>query len=143
MLLSSASVYVLKIAGHHPYFFVSDSNAILALCVGICSFMYFKDLNLRYSKVINTIGASIFGVLLIHANSDAMRQWLWKDTLQNIFWFDSNYCIIHAVISVFAVFCICVLFDIIRIKVVEKPFFESNIYGKLENRIRKILEGIK
>lgn len=143
MLLSSASVYVLKIAGHHPYFLVSDSNAILALCVGICSFMYFKDLNLRYSKVINTIGASIFGVLLIHANSDAMRQWLWKDTLQNIFWFDSNYCIIHAVISVFAVFCICVLFDIIRIKVVEKPFFESNIYGKLENRIRKILEGIK
>lgn len=143
VVLSLISVYVLKVIGRYPYLLVSDSNAILAICVAICSFMYFKDLKLGYSKSINTIAASVFGVLLIHANSDAMREWLWKDTLQNIFWFDKEYCILHAVFSVFIVFSICVLFDFIRIKLIEKPFFESSLCGKLESGIRKILEGIK
>lgn len=73
IVLSSISVYVLKVIGRYPYYLVSDSNSILAICVAICSFMYFKDLKLGYSKTINTIAASVFGVLLIHANSDAMR----------------------------------------------------------------------
>ena len=56
------------------FWFVADSNHIMALVTALCSFMFFKDLNIRYSKVINLIGASTFGVLLIHANSDIMRQ---------------------------------------------------------------------
>lgn len=63
--------------------FVSDSNQFLALLTAICTFMAFKNLNIRNSKIINTIAASTFGVLLIHANSDIMRKWLWKDTLNN------------------------------------------------------------
>lgn len=58
--------------------FVSDSNTVLALAISICSFMCFKNLKIGYSKLINTIGGSTFGVLLIHANSDVMREWLWK-----------------------------------------------------------------
>ena len=36
---------------------------------------------MKHVKLINTISASTFGVLLIHANSDFMRQWLWNDTI--------------------------------------------------------------
>ena len=143
IVLSSISVYLLRVMGYHPYYLVQDSNAILAICVAICTFMYFKDLKIKYNKTINTIAASTFGVLLIHANSDAMRQWLWKDTLQNIVWLDSKYCILHAVISVLAVFGICVLVDIIRIRLIEKTFFESSLYEKLELGIRKFLDGVK
>lgn len=88
MLLSMASVlmllYMSSIKGHiyNVYFFISDSNKILALLTAICSFMWFKDMKIEYSKWINTIASSMFGVLLIHANSDTMRHWLWRETLQ-------------------------------------------------------------
>lgn len=68
----------------HPYGLVSDSNRIFAVTTGICSFMAFKNMKMRYSKVVNLISRSAFGVLLIHANSDTMRQWLWRDTLDNV-----------------------------------------------------------
>lgn len=58
--------------------FVSDSNRILAVAVAISTFLWLKNLNISYNKIINAIGGSTFGVLLIHANSDAMRQWLGK-----------------------------------------------------------------
>lgn len=63
-----------------PYLWVSDSNAILAVITAVCTFMWFKNLKIKQSRVINTIAASTFGVLCIHANSDVMRQWLWYDT---------------------------------------------------------------
>lgn len=105
----------------HPYLHVSDSNAIFAVIIGISSFMYFKNVPIKYSKIINTIGASTFGILLIHANSDVMRQWLWRDTLNNVGWLTSNYIYLHAIIGCIAVFMICSLIDVIRMKYIEKP----------------------
>lgn len=105
------------------YNFVSDSNAIFALTTAIFAFCFFKNLNIRYSKIINTISASAFGVLLIHAASDSMRQWLWKDTLQNTTFFNSDYLVIHAVASVLGIYIICTLIDYIRIHLLEAPFF--------------------
>lgn len=52
-----------------PYWFVADSNKILAVLTSVSSFMYFKDLHIKQSKFINTVSASTFGVLCIHANS--------------------------------------------------------------------------
>lgn len=43
--------------------------------------MWFKDLKIKQSKIINALGGATFGVLLIHAHSDEMRQWLWKETV--------------------------------------------------------------
>ena len=40
------------------------------------SLMFFKGLKMNYSKTINMINASTFGVLLIHDNSELMEKWL-------------------------------------------------------------------
>lgn len=106
------------------YYFVSDSNKILALVTAVYAFMFFKNLNLGHVKIINKIAASAFGVLLIHANSDTMRQWLWKDTLNNVNAYHSNYLLFHAFVSVIGVYIICTLIDILRIKFLEKPFLK-------------------
>lgn len=138
--ISCFSVVFLKVVDvWWPYRFIEDSNSILALVTAVCSFMLFKNLKIKQSKFINMMGASTFGVLLIHANSDAMRQWLWKDTLENVFWIDSPYLWIHAVASVLLIFIICVFIDQIRIRFVETPFFYSSIYKRLENTIEKLL----
>ena len=107
------------------YYFVNDSNKILALLPAITTFMYFKNLQLGYKKWINNISSTTFGVLLIHANSDTMRQWLWRDILGNAEVFYSEYFVIHAVLSVLGVYIICVMIDLIRLKWLEKPLFRT------------------
>lgn len=98
------------------YFFVSDSNKILALTTAISIFLFFKNINMKQSRIINTISASTFGVLLIHANSDTMRKWLWQDVLHNTQMYESSWLPIHAVLSVVSVFFICTIIDHIRIR---------------------------
>ena len=129
ILVSSTSVIACawlgtKISKFLPFYFVTDSNTILATVTGICAFMFFKNIKLKYSPIINTIAASTFGVLLIHANSDTMRQWLWKDTLDNVGHFKSSLMPLHAIGSVLGIFAVCVIIDIIRINLLEKPFFK-------------------
>ena len=106
-----------------PYRLLSDSNALMAVVLSICTFMYFKDLPIKQSKVINIISASTFGVLLIHANSDTMRQWLWKDTLNVLEQYASDYLIWLSIGSVLSVFTICIILDYVRIHTFEKWIF--------------------
>ncbi len=105
-------------------YFVADSNKILAVVTAVCAFLFFKNLHLGNYRWINVMGASTFGVLMIHANSDTMRQWLWRDLLRNPKMFSSPWLPVHAVLSVLGIFIICVLVDQVRIRFVEKSFFK-------------------
>ena len=112
-----------KLGRNLSYYFVADSNTFLAVTNGVCSFLFFKNLKIPYSKFINTVAASTFDVLCIHAHSDAMRQWLWRDTLNNVGMYASPYMSLHAICSVLGVFIICNAIDHARIAAIEKPFF--------------------
>lgn len=96
-------------------------NKVLALVTSISAFLFFKSVEIGYSKIINTIAASTFGVLLIHANSDTMRRWLWQDVLNNVGAYKSGNVVIHAVVSVILVYVVCSLIDICRRKLLEAP----------------------
>ena len=43
------------------YFFIADSNKPLAVITAVFAFLFFKNLKMGYSKIINTIAASAFG----------------------------------------------------------------------------------
>lgn len=105
------------------YFFISDSNKPLAIITAMFAFLFFKNLKIKNSKIINTIAASTFGVLLIHANSAVMRNWLWHDVIDNVGHFEGNV-YFHAIISVIVVYATCTFIDFIRIQILEKPFFK-------------------
>ena len=109
----------------YSYFLVRDSNKILAVFFAVCSFLWFKNMNIKYSKVINAFGAGTFGVLLIHANSDAMRTWLWKDTVDCVghFSLPLGSLVLYSVSVVLTVFVVCNLIDQLRIATIEKWFF--------------------
>lgn len=123
-LLAGLSVVVLsRINIAMAYSFVVDSNTLLAVMFGVSSFMLFKNIPIGCSKLINTVSATCYGVLLIHANSDEMRAWLWGDVLNNVGFYSSKYLVLHAVGSVVAVFVVCAVIDLLRIKLLEEPFF--------------------
>lgn len=105
------------------YYYISDSNALMSVLTSVCTFMFFKDLHIKYNKLINTIGSSTFGVLLIHANSDTMRQWLWRDTLDNVGHYADGLFWLRPIITVCAIFTICVIIDRLRVHFIENPIF--------------------
>lgn len=128
------------------YFFVVDSNKIIAFSFAVCSFLWFNNLNIRYSKIINAFGAGTFGVLLIHAQSDAMRKWLWKDVVDCV----GNYTlplgslVLYSIGAVFAIFVICNLIDQLRINTLEKWFFkwyDKRVSSKIDTFVDKHVIG--
>lgn len=128
LLVSSISIIAFLYAwknGFIPingaYYFLSDSNKFLALLTALTSFMWFKDLKLKYIPFINIIGATTFGILLIHANSDVMRQWLWKEVIQPHNHFGASFLLTfgYALGSVITIFSICAFIECLRIKLIE------------------------
>ena len=126
-------------------FFVSDSNKLLAFLVSISTFMFIKNIHIRQSKWINTIASCTFGVLLIHANSDAMRQWLWKDTCDNVGMFYSSMIYVHALCIPIIVFIACTIIDFCRQRFLERFYLDlvvkyiqtSKLYITCHNRLKK------
>lgn len=102
-----------------PYYWISDSNKILAMSTAFCAFMWFKDLKLGYSRVINALGGATFGVLLIHANSSTMRQWLWNELVDCAGHFTDPLLWVYAPACVIAIFLVCASIDILRARFVE------------------------
>lgn len=79
-----------------------------------------RSLKMNYHKTINTIAASAFGVLCIHANSDTMRLWLWRDICNNVGNYKMGNVAVHAVACVATIYAVCTVIDMIRICLIEK-----------------------
>lgn len=118
-----------------PYYFIHDSNKILSLALAVASFMYFKDLKIPHSRLINAIGGATFGVLLIHANSDAMRTWLWIETVDCMgnYRDDAIWTVGYAVGCVLIIFIVGAGIDWFRGKLIEAP---------LNNKVKKMLAPV-
>lgn len=126
ILMAIVSVYLLyRFKGEYHYWFVSESNKFLAVAVAVSTFLWIKKINIPYNKWINTIGASTFGVLLIHANSAVMRQWLWQDIVDCVGHYSLPlwHLIGFSTGVVITIFFTCIIIDYIRIKIIEEPFF--------------------
>ena len=106
------------------YMFVTDSNTALAVIEAVCAFMVFNNLKIKTSSIINTLASATFGVLLIHANSDTMRSWLWGDVLNVVGVHSQGNGYLHIVLSVLGVYFVCTAIDLVRIYVIEKPVFK-------------------
>lgn len=138
VLLAMASVAVMhRFASGKDFFFVADSNKFFAVAVAVSSFLWFKSLNIRYVPIVNAIGGSTFGVLLIHANSDAMRQWLWGHMIDCVGHYQLAFPQLasYSVASVLVIFFTCIIIDRIRIKLIEQNFFKW--YDKFVPNMKK------
>jgi hypothetical protein len=112
-----------KLNRNMSYTFVQDSNTLLAVITSISAFLFFKNIKMKSSIIINTIAGSTFGILLIHANSNAMRSWLWDKTVDAVGHYNAPILPLYVAGCVIAVFSASFLIDRIRIQLLEKPFF--------------------
>lgn len=109
-------------------FFVTDSNKIFALTIGISSFMLFKNWKLPYNAFINKLASATFGVLLIHSNGDIMRVWLWGGVGQLTEQFKQTLSlpefIGYAFATVTIVYAACAALELLRLRFCEKPILD-------------------
>lgn len=116
------------------YYYMADANKICAIGTAVCSFLFFRNLKIPHNIIINMIASTCFGVLLIHANSDMMRNWLWREVLDVRGHYGSTHLIAFSVSSCSLIFLVCGALDIIRQYVLEKPFMRivHNSLGTFE-----------
>jgi hypothetical protein len=128
VFLAYASVIVVDFIGtkmgfEAAYYMISDSNHFLAFTIGVFAFLFFKNIKMRNSRIVNKIASTTFGVLCIHASSDAMRTFLWKDLLDvsGHYGWETGKLALYSAGCVLGVFIVCSLIDLLRIRFVETP----------------------
>jgi len=146
IILAYLSVVILAFVGSRfsigAYYMMSDSNKLFPLCIGVLSFLYFKNLEIPKMRIINSLGATTFGVLLIHANSNAMRKFIWNDLLDipNLYYKPTIYLVGSTIAIPILVFIICSILDYFRIRFLERPLFEY--ISSKEKRINMFIDKI-
>lgn len=120
IIVATASVIGCAASGGRPWYFVSDSNHLMAVVVAVCSFMMFKNLPMSRVRWVNAVGACTFGVLLIHDNSQVMREWLWRDAVDGAGHLGDW---LYPWVAVGTVFAVCAAVDGLRCRWIERPLF--------------------
>lgn len=118
----------------NPYYFVSDSNKPLALLVGLSSFLFFKNLKIKQSTIINNLGAGTFGVLLMHAYPASLRNWLWNEVCKCSDVYYRHCWMLYIILSIAIIFIICSIIDFIRRNTIEKWYLRllDNILARVK-----------
>lgn len=125
--LSVLSVFIWKaVFGSFSHYMLAGSHKILAVTTAFASFLWFKNMDIKFSKFINIVGGSTFAVILIHSNSEAMRTWLWKNFIdcKGHYSLPCLDLILYTVGVSIAIFAVCIIIDRIRIRTLEEPFFK-------------------
>lgn len=113
----------------------NNINSPLILLLTVILFTIFKNLQVKNSKIINTVASTSFGIYLLHENM-FLRDFLWKDLIQGAKFIYSPLLIFNAIGGVLVVFFIGVIVDL----VIERLVIQNivNLLPKIYHYIEKI-----
>lgn len=136
VFLIMIAVYVGHISGNISYveyaYRFRGVNSPLVLFSGMEFLLGFVKLKPFVSTKINVIGSATFGVYLIHENPFVVSI-LWKYVLHlpdSVY--DSTFLVLHMIVSVVAIFALCVVVDLIRQMTVERIYI--HLIDKMQTR---------
>lgn len=101
------------------YFYGQEMLTVFLISISL--YMAFTTLRMSYSKWINMIASTTFGIYLIH-DHDILRTYLWQDFFKNASYQDSIIIIPYSIAVVIIVFLLCYALDLIRQATIEKIF---------------------
>ena len=139
LFLSAASILYFTYLNHsfHIYYFVADSNRILAILSAVALFSLFRSVDLGQKRWINNISSATFGIFLIHTQVN-VRDWLWNEVFRVKDFFEDDYLWLHAIMTIITVYVTCLLIDMLRQKLIEKPLFMwlDKRFPALSNKVK-------
>lgn len=122
--------------GNHAMFFYTIEKAPIVLA-SVFMFIGFLNLNVKHSKVINTVSSATFGVYLIH-DHELVRNFLWNTLFNQTNFAYSKSLIIYSIFAVLSVYVVCTIIELTRKHTIERLF--APVSNKVSNIISKIVE---
>ena len=129
-------------SNHTTFFYGMQSLPIFFASIFL--FNGFTRIQIKYSRPINAIASTCFGVYLIHDNP-LVRHYLWAVFFKVSSYQESNYLIPYSLLVVFLVFAGCSIIDFLRIHTVEKiimPLIKT-IANAIDNAKAKLIKKIE
>lgn len=128
----------------HKGFFIKHNDllvngeTIICLFIAISIFTWIGSKNIGYSKFVNNIAATTFGVYLIHDNI-FVRSLIWNDLLHmRLMAFQPAYVIFYILLLCVLIFTICSLLEFIRMLVFSN--FEIGFATLLDSARNKVFK---
>lgn len=137
ILLDLNNIRVSNFEDNALYFYNMQRAPVFLISVFI--FLGFKETKVRYSKFINMIASTTFGIYLIHDYS-YIRKILWQDFFKIKFFENSKMLIPYSILVCFIIFICCILIELIRIYIIEKQYMK--VIYKIEPKINKLMDRI-
>lgn len=123
------------------YFWTPNSIPMLLLSVAI--FELFKDIKLKYNKIINTLASTTLGIYLLH--DSVLNKYIWKNIFRTLKCLNSKYYLLYILASSIIIFLVGAIIDLIRQlfeRITIGKFFESNLYQKIKFKCQKMIHHI-
>ncbi len=122
--------------------YLFEMNKLPVLLISVFLFLTFKNMKIKYNKLINTISAATFGIYLLH-DSYYVRPFLWQTIFKSTIYSKSYVLIPYSLLVIIIVFVGCLIIELIRIYLIEKNLTKfidmlSNITNKTIDRIANI-----
>lgn len=120
-------VFVFDLLGReHPWFSAHalhqyGMNRLPTVLIALLLLVGFLRTNISPSRLINTIASAAFGIYLIH-DEPSVRPLLWKTLFRNASYAASPDLIPRTLQEIIGVFCICMLIELLRLRVLESRY---------------------
>ena len=101
--------------------FISANNVFVFL-ISFCIFLGFLNFDIGSIRIVNIIASATFGVYLIHDNM-FLRKFLWHDFFKNSSYQSSHLLVLHSVITIFSLYILCTLIDLLRHFIFDRLLF--------------------
>lgn len=123
-------------------------NSIFVLVNSVSLFLFFKELDIKCNKCINSIASTMFGVYIMHDNV-FMRRFIWRKVVCGFAYQDSAFLIVNAFIGLLGVLIVGIVIDFIRQIFIEKyqmklldfscEFFKKK-FSRLNVKVNKFID---
>ena len=113
-----------------------EYNSVFIIVPTILMFLVFKEIQIKsvfLTKIITLIAPYMFGIYLIHDNK-IIRNLLWFDWLHVNEYANSPYLIIHFILSIFSVFFVGIIVEVLRVKMFDQ-LSNTKIIKKVSEKI--------
>lgn len=122
--------------------YFSNRCVFIMLVCSMALFGVFKQLEIKYSRVINIFGGATFGIYLIHENA-FVNEYIWNSLLQVKKFYGSNSGIFLLWILLLLVLCFfgCALIDIFMTSIIYKAILKRGWYGRVCDKINRWYKG--
>ncbi|MBS5858109.1 MAG: acyltransferase [Clostridia bacterium] len=119
--------------------YLANQNSITVVLLGLSIFQLFRNINIKYNKLIEICAKSSFAVYLIHDNV-YLSKILWKNIFKTQNYYNENtfVLIFHIIITTIIIYAVTLLIEYFRQNVIEKRFFEKIYMRFIKSKVEKV-----